>query len=103
MLRQHAATPSALDTLIQKRRLAASAPVGDALGKAAGTTPKAPTLPKGMSGGKVAAIVAGVAVAGGALYMMTRKKEKPPEAVGPWTERVASERTAPQAGPAFNR
>ncbi len=60
-------------------------------------------LPKGMGGGKIAAIVAGVALAGGTLYMMTRKKDKPPETVGPWTDRVASERTGSEAGTSFNR
>jgi hypothetical protein len=49
-------------------------------------------LPKGISGGKVTAIVAGVALAGGALYALSRKKEDVP--VGPWTARVESERAS---------
>jgi len=66
-----------------------------------GNLPK--KIPPGMSGGKIGAIVAGVAVAGGALYMLTRKKEKSPETVGPWTDRIASERSAPQAGQSLDR
>lgn len=51
-------------------------------------------LPKGIGGGKVAAIVAGVALAGGALYAVTRKK-KDEAPVGAWTGRVQAERAAP--------
>ena len=55
------------------------------------------TLPKGISGGKVAAIVAGVAVAGGALYALTRKKEKTADT---WTGRIQAERqSAVDLGP----
>ncbi|MBI1262768.1 MAG: hypothetical protein GC184_13700 [Rhizobiales bacterium] len=48
-------------------------------------------LPNGISGSKAAAIVAGIAVAGGALYALTRKKKEP---VSTWTGRVDAERAS---------
>ena len=44
-----------------------------------------------LGGGTVAAIVAGVAIAGGTLYAMTRKKKEP---VGPWTGRIDAEQAS---------
>ncbi|MDI7774680.1 hypothetical protein [Asticcacaulis sp. EMRT-3] len=51
-------------------------------------------LPKGISGGKVAAIVAATAVIGGGIYLATRKK---PEQQTSWASRVQAERAATQA------
>jgi hypothetical protein len=51
-------------------------------------------LPKGISAGKMTAIVAGVSLAGGALYALSRHKDKQHEPVGPWTARVEEERSA---------
>jgi hypothetical protein len=65
-----------------------------------GNLPK--NVPTGMSGGRVAAIVAGVALAGGALYALTRKKEPKPE-MGEWTNRVNAERSSQQAGMSLDR
>jgi len=107
ILRQHAATPSALDTVLKKHATAGaaaaqSAPLlSPAMDKMKpGALPKA--LPSGISGGKVAAIVAGVALAGGTLYAVTRKKE-PKTEMGQWTVRVNGERAGPQMSQSFDR
>jgi hypothetical protein len=80
---------------IAAQRAAANA-AGNAGRQTAGTARAA--LPKGMGGGKIAAIVAGVALAGGALYAVTRKKDEPP--VGAWTDRIQAERAVqPEMSP----
>ena len=50
------------------------------------------SLPKGIGAGKMTAIVAGVAIAGGALYALSHRQEKQAGLVGPWTTRVEEER-----------
>jgi hypothetical protein len=55
-----------------------------------------------MGAGRMAAVVAGVAIAGGALYALTRKKEPKPE-VGGWTSRVNAERSGPQSAFSYDR
>ena len=81
-LRRYAATPSALETVLKSQR--------ERVASAAATATSGPL--QGMSKGKIAAVVAGVAVAGGALYALSRKKKDPD--VGPWTNRIEAERAA---------
>ena len=85
-LKQHAAMPSALETLLAKRRATPAM-----------TPPKPlaakPILTKGMTPGRIAGVVAAVAVVGGGIYLATRKK---PEREENWTQRVQQERQ--QAG-----
>jgi hypothetical protein len=83
-LRNHAATPSALDTVLKAGREKA-ADATKATVKAGDTVGATATR---MSGGKIAAIVAGVGVLAGATYIMTR----PSEDKRSWTARVDQQR-----------
>ncbi len=95
LLRQHAAGPSALDEVLAKQRKAAGdiPPLSPSVertqrGWAGMETGK---LPEGISGGKVAAIVAGIGLLGGAVYLMTRPKRETPDS---WRGRVQAQRSA---------
>lgn len=85
-LRDHAATPSALDTVLKAGREKA-ADATKATVKAGETVRATATR---MSGGKIAAIVAGVGVLAGATYMLTR----PSEEKRSWTARVDQQRAS---------
>ena len=59
-------------------------------------TPPKPILPAGMSKGKVAAIVAGVAIVGGGIMMYHNAQKKKQES---WTARIEQQRNSgPQRG-----
>jgi len=52
-------------------------------------------LPRGFGGGRVAAIVAGIAIAGAGIYAFSHKKSDQ-TAQGGWTNRIDAERTNSQ-------
>ena len=107
LLRKHALTPPSLETLIRQRneRAAGSGTrlyLQGADGSASAGAERlaaSGSVSKGMSGGKVTAIVAGIGLIGGGLYWLSHRQR---DDGASWTDKIDAERMT-QGPPAFNR